>query len=136
MQAWPSLARGPLGHLWEAGLDPLDPLFLENINEPTAFWVRSPEKCLRLLAQAGLDMRRVPGLCLLQQSLRGTIAATCCQSWRLAQGSVSAALHRSQNIDAHRIRLMQAKEEYQSEIDLLLHPMSSYSSDERYPSSF
>lgn len=31
---------------------------------------------------------------------------------------------------------MQAEEEFQSEIDLLLHPMSCYSSDERYPSSF
>ncbi|CAL5228930.1 g12159 [Coccomyxa viridis] len=67
-QAWPSLAKGPLGHLWEAGLDPLDPLFLANINDPTA-----------LLAQ---------------------------------------------------------EEEFQSQIDLLLHPLSCYSSDERYPSSF
>ena len=41
MQAWPSLAKGPLGHLWEAGLDPLDPMFLANINDPTAFAVCS-----------------------------------------------------------------------------------------------
>ncbi len=33
--------------------------------------------------------------------------------------------------------LMQAQEEeFQSQIDLLLHPLSCYSSDERYPSSF
>ena len=35
MQAWPSLVTGPLGHLWEAGLDPLDPLFLANIQDPS-----------------------------------------------------------------------------------------------------
>lgn len=43
LQAWPSLAKGPLGHLWEAGLDPLDPMFLANINDPIVSLVRPSE---------------------------------------------------------------------------------------------
>ena len=40
VQAWPTLVAGHLGHLWEAGLDPLDPLFLANINDPAVHLVR------------------------------------------------------------------------------------------------
>ena len=57
VQAWPSLAKGPLGHLWEAGLDPLDPMFLANINDPM---VRPPDICITFCMEYGTMLLWMP----------------------------------------------------------------------------
>ncbi len=53
LQAWPTLVAGHLGHLWEAGLDPLDPLFLANIKDPAVHLVRSASES-RAASMTGL----------------------------------------------------------------------------------
>ena len=158
VQAWPSLARGPLGHLWEAGLDPLDPLFLENINDPTARPVRSAPSVSdfeALLCSNGSVARTTIRIscivvCILRAKSQRTLlpqADMGSQRWHMnAHFSTLdvcclSTYARSQQKPHHetcmKSETMQAKEEEgESKSRLLLTSISSSPSVQRYPSAF
>ena len=102
VQAWPSLVMGPLEHLWEAGLDPLDPLFLANIIDPAHHQV-----CYAPPLKGKGSARR-------EQTYQRASSSAC-------SGSHIQSHSRRQPLKT-QICLMQGSEAGQCEIGLLLGP--------------